>query len=63
MAMADTPDLAPVAIASDNDHSYVDWSAIFAGTVLASAISFVLLTFGSAIGLSLTSAYEGRGSA
>jgi hypothetical protein len=61
MAMADTPDLAPVAIASDNDHSYVDWSAIFAGTVLASAISFVLLTFGSAIGLSLTSAYEGRG--
>lgn len=41
-------------------HSYVDWGAIFAGAVLASAISFVLLTFGSAIGLSLTSPYEGE---
>jgi hypothetical protein len=40
--------------------SYVDWAAIFAGAVLASAISFVLMTFGSAIGLSLTSPYEGE---
>lgn len=40
--------------------SYVDWPAIFAGVVLASAISFVLLTFGSAIGLSMTSAREGQ---
>lgn len=31
--------------------SYVDWPAIIAGIVLASAISLVLLTFGSAIGL------------
>jgi hypothetical protein len=42
-------------------HSYVDWPAILAGTVLASAISLVLLAFGSAIGLSLTSAFEGEG--
>ncbi|CAN5440437.1 hypothetical protein BH10PSE7_BH10PSE7_06940 [soil metagenome] len=48
------------AVATD-ERSYVDWPAIFAGTALATAISFVLLTFGSALGLSLTSAYEGRG--
>lgn len=33
--------------------SYIEWSAVFAGAVLASAISFVLLTFGSAIGLAI----------
>lgn len=32
--------------------SYVDWPAIFAGILLATAISVVLLTFGSAVGLS-----------
>ncbi len=31
--------------------SYVDWAAIIAGVVIASAISLVLITFGSAIGL------------
>lgn len=36
---------------------YVDWAAIFAGAILASAISFVLFTFGTGIGLSLTSPY------
>jgi hypothetical protein len=34
--------------------SYVDWPAILAGIVLATGISLVLLTFGSAIGLSMT---------
>ena len=38
--------------------SYVEWSAVFAGAVVASAISFVLLTAGAAIGLSLVSPYE-----
>ena len=38
---------------------YVDWPAILAGTVLAVALSFVLLTFGSAIGLSVVS-FEAR---
>jgi len=42
----------------DVGRSYVDWPAIFAGVVVASAVSFVLLTFGSAIGLSMTSARE-----
>lgn len=32
-------------------HSYTDWCAIVAGTVLAIAISLVLLHFGSAVGL------------
>lgn len=33
--------------------SYVDWPAIIAGIVIAAAISLVLLSFGSAIGLSM----------
>ena len=41
--------------------SYVDWPAIFAGTALAVALSFVLLTFGSAIGLSVASFEPGEG--
>jgi len=39
---------------------YVDWAAIVAGAILASAISFVLFTFGTGIGLSLTSPYPGE---
>jgi hypothetical protein len=58
--MSDVVVAAPTAVGSE-EKSYVDWPAIFAGTVVASAISLVLITFGSAIGLSLTSAYEGRG--
>ena len=46
--------------AGDKFGSYVDWGAIIAGAVLATAISFVLITFGSALGLSLTSPYEGE---
>ena len=36
----------------------VDWGAILAGAFVAAAISSVFLTFGSAIGLSMTS-FEG----
>ncbi|MBN8912605.1 MAG: hypothetical protein J0H65_11235 [Rhizobiales bacterium] len=36
--------------------SFVDWGAIIAGAIAASAISFVLLTAGASIGLSLLSA-------
>src|SRR6218665_1064209 len=43
-----------VAAPADDRGSYVDWPAIIAGIVIASAISLVLLTFGSAIGLSFT---------
>jgi len=51
---------APVAIAADQ-HSYVDWCAIAAGTVLAAAISLILLAFGSAVGLTLVSPFAGEG--
>lgn len=44
-----------------SDTSYVDWPAIFAGAVVASAISIVLLTFGSALGLSFASPFENTG--
>ena len=47
------------AVAEDT-RSYLDWPAVFAGAAVAAAISLVLLTFGSAIGLSLTSAQEGQ---
>ena len=38
--------------AGHEQSSYVDWPAIIAGIVLASAISLVLISFGSAVGLS-----------
>ena len=43
------------------DHSsYVDWPAIIAGIVLTSAISIVLITFGSAVGLNLVDFNRGE---
>jgi hypothetical protein len=42
------------APAASMQHSYVDWGAIIAGALIAAAISFVMITFGSAVGLSLT---------
>jgi hypothetical protein len=44
--------VAPAAAGHEEHHSYIDWPAIIAGIFLASAISLVLLAFGSAIGLS-----------
>ena len=41
--------------------SFVEWPAVFAGAVLAAALSFVFLTFGTAIGLSATSPWPGSG--
>lgn len=35
--------------------SYIDWAAILAGAVFALAVSFVLISFGAGLGLSLTS--------
>ena len=49
---------APPAVNVDNS-SYVDWPAIIAGIVIASAISLVLLSFGSAIGLSFVNFHAG----
>src|SRR4029453_12522389 len=41
--------------------SFVEWGAVLAGAVLAAALSFVLLTFGSAIGLSAPSPWPNSG--
>jgi hypothetical protein len=51
--MAQIPDSARLIPAAGT--GYVDWGAILGGTVLAVALSVVLLTFGSAIGLSVVS--------
>lgn len=61
MAMTDVPTSTEIDVVQREEGSYVDWPAVLAGTVLASAISLVLITFGSAIGLSLTSAHENTG--
>ncbi|QGM97104.1 hypothetical protein [Methylocystis parvus] len=50
---------APVATERAGFVSAVDWGAILAGVAVATAISFVMAAFGSGIGLSLASPYEG----
>lgn len=40
---------------------HVEWAPVIAGAIAAAAISFVLLAFGAAIGLSATSAWPDRG--
>jgi hypothetical protein len=41
--------------------SYIDWPGVFAGVIVASALSWLLLTFGSAIGLASVSPYTSNG--
>lgn len=41
--------------------SNVDWGAVFAGSVIATAIGLVLLGFGAGLGLSFASPYDGEG--
>lgn len=41
--------------------AYVDWSSILAGAIAAASLSFLLLTFGGAVGLSLTSPWPETG--
>jgi hypothetical protein len=41
--------------------SFVEWGAVFAGALTAAALSFVLLTFGAAIGLSMVSPWPASG--
>jgi hypothetical protein len=55
-----SPSITAVRVGGD-ERSYVDWPAIFAGAAIAGAISFVLVTFGAGIGLTLTSPYAGEG--
>ena len=62
--MTDTSIVRPVATTlapTEGTRSYVDWAAVLGGTFLATAVFVTLTTFGSAIGLSLTSPYSGQG--
>ena len=43
-------------VPSSGPRSHIEWGPIILGTIAASAISVVLLTFGAALGLSATSA-------
>lgn len=56
MAIETPTDARPVIVdtPAQEHSSYVDWPAIIAGAIIASAVSLLFLTFGSAIGLSLT---------
>jgi hypothetical protein len=48
----------PAVVAEIDKSSYIDWSGIFVGVIVASALSWLLLTFGSAIGLLAVSPYS-----
>lgn len=48
-------------VATTRPVSYLEWGPIFAGAIAAAAISFLLLSFGAAIGLSLTSPWPNTG--
>jgi hypothetical protein len=60
MVEVGAPVARPAAAIADKP-SFVEWPAVFAGAVLAAALSFVFLTFGTAIGLSATSPWPGSG--
>lgn len=55
MAIIETAEISPAPA------TYIDWAPVIAGAVAASAISSLLLTFGGAVGLSLTSPWPGTG--
>lgn len=64
--MSDMTDDALVAKSAPDPNenaSYVDWPAIFAGAVTASGIAVVFAGFGAALGLSAVSFEAGQGSA
>lgn len=42
-------------------NSNVEWGAIFAGAVIATAIGVILIAFGAALGLGFSSPYDGEG--
>jgi hypothetical protein len=61
MAQVATAPAGSVSVSSTAGASYVEWGAVFAGAVLAAALSFVFLTFGAAIGLSAASPWPNSG--
>lgn len=57
------PDLYPSGIASGSNASAVSWSAIFAGTIAAVALTLILVAIGSALGFASVSPWPGVGAA
>jgi hypothetical protein len=55
--LSTTPEVVPAARAV----SYLEWGPVVAGAIAAAAISFLLLSFGAAVGLSLTSPWPDSG--
>ena len=55
----------PTAVAAADEtivsRPYVEWAPIFAGAVVAAVIALAMTTFGSAIGLAMTSPYPSAG--
>ena len=52
---------AEISKSKSAEGSYLDWAAILAGSIFALAISFLLISFGASLGLSLASPYRGEG--
>jgi hypothetical protein len=62
MALQSASDLEVIAVSAPGKGAeYFEWRPTIAGAVAAAAISFLLLTFGGAIGLSLTSPWPYAG--
>jgi hypothetical protein len=61
MSYAASAPAASASVSSAPGVSFVEWGAVLAGAALAAALSFVLLTFGTAIGLSATSPWPNTG--
>ena len=58
MAASLNQEAPPVSATGRGDYlnfPYLSWSSIFAGAIVAAAVSSVLVTFGSAIGLAVVS--------
>lgn len=51
----------PAATVRPDSRSYIEWGAVFGGAFVAVALSFLLLTFGSAVGLSVVSPWSNPG--
>jgi hypothetical protein len=60
--MSDISIVSTKPVATEMDTApYMDWGAVFSGALVGIAVIATLTAFGSAVGLSLTSPYLGRG--
>jgi hypothetical protein len=51
----------PAVTVRPDSSSYIEWGAVFGGAFVAAALSFLLLAFGSAVGLSVASPWSNPG--